>query len=194
MKHVLFLIGVSFLLLCCSASAESKNQVEKRAEEIATAWSQQRYEESWKTKIIPEYIHSDTNDSGMQSRYPDFLQEIDLSGGIFLFSKMTIGNIKEGRSPFILQGIQDVVCVEIIYTVIAEVGEVTTVYAEAKTRSKYFVMAIDKVDNKWKYVDSYPYKAYFYSVPYFFKRWEKISGKGSINNIDQILKQLKIFE
>lgn len=194
MKHGLFLIGVCFLIFSCSAFAESKNQTVKRAEEFATAWSQQRFESTWKTKIIPEYIHPDANDSGIKSRYPDFLQEIDLSSGIFLFSKMTIGNIKEGKSPFILQGKQDVVCVEIIYRIIADVGEVTTVYTEPKTRSKYFVMAIDKIDNKWKYVDSYPYTAYFYTVPYFLKSWEKISGKESIKNIDQVFKQLKAFE
>lgn len=186
MKHNRILLAFFFTITLAGLEASPETEAARRAGELARLFATQSSEPQWLEKIIPEYWHPLGNDSGLPARYPDFIPDIDTTQGTFLFSQFVIGQVVSGTSPWILEGRETVYCVELIYSIVASVDTVVTIYDRPKKRSEYYVMAMDKRDAKWKFIQAYPYRAGFYEISYFLKSWEKILGKGSVKNIPEV--------
>jgi len=178
------------LFLCSSVVASPETDVSQRALDFSHAWATQREDPVWGSQIIPEYVHPQSSDSGLPSRYPRFLPKLSTAGGVYLFTKAQIGRVIGGTDPWILGGKETVYAVEILFTTVAQAKEHIIFFSKPENRSQFILMALDPQDNKWKHLNSYPYMAYFYEIPYFLKSWEKILGKGSVKNIPEVKQRL----
>ena len=76
---------------------------------------------------------------------------------------------------------------------VAPVEDRVSILQKQQVRSAFYAMCLDKKDHKWKFVQMYPYMAYFYEIPYFLKSWEKILGEGSVKNIPEVRQRLLDF-
>ena len=193
MKRYTVILLLGFIVSLVDALASPESEATKRAKEFADLFASQREEPAWMDSIIPEYWHPLGNDSGMPSRNPDFLPKIDTPRGNFLFTKSEVGRVLSGKSPWILGGKETVWCVEILFTTVARIENQIEILKSPQIISQFFVMALDKKDNKWKNLDSYPDRTNFYEIPYFLKSWEKILGKGSVKNIPEVRQRLLDF-
>ena len=107
-----------------------------------------------------------------------------------MITKLEAGRVLVGVSPWVLEGKQSVYCVALIFTVVAQVESKIILYKTPVIRSQYYCMALDKVDKKWKFIESYPYHASFYQIPYFLQASERIMGQGVVKNLPEVRQKL----
>jgi len=162
----------------------------ERALEFARLFGSSGYDRNWRTAVLPEYWHPEGNDSGLPPRPPEFLPTFPIESGLLLYTGLVSAREYTGKSRWLLSGRQEIRCVELIYTAVAEVDDVVTIFPRPRQVTKFYAMAIDPADAKWKFLESYPYGLTLFEVPYFLKAWERIKGKGSVKNIEEVRARL----
>lgn len=179
-----------FLLLFCLGLYAAPADPAERALVLAGLFGSSGYDRGWDEHVIPEYWHPEGNESGLPGRYPDFLPRYNRDPGIFLYSRLELGRVFSGTSPWILGGNQELRGVELLFTAVALVGDEVRLIEPPTVKRKFYVMAVDQRDGKWKFVDSFPYGSGFFEIPYFLKAWEKIRGRNSVKNIPEVREKL----
>jgi len=169
---------------------DSKSLAAKRALEFADLFGSQREEKSWEEIYLPEYWHPLGNESGLSGRPPSFMPKVAIEPGDYLYTKVSIGRITHGFTPWLLDGKQEIVLVELLFIAVARVEDRISIFEAPRQLSQFHAMAIDAADGRWKFVDAFPNTENFYQIPYFLKAWEKIKGRGSIKNIAEVRDRL----
>lgn len=187
-------LAISVLLTTCAlchlTGLDPQLVAAERALEFAELFGSKSSEPDWKERYLVDYWHPQANESGLPGRQPSFMPRLGTDPGDYLYTSVRVGSVRLGRTPWMLGGSQDVVMVELLFLAVAAVRDEVQLYPQPRELSQYFAMAVDSVDGKWKYVDSFPNTADFYQIPYFLKAWERIKGKGSVKNITEVRDQL----
>jgi len=163
----------------------------RRALEFAEALATKRWEPVFYNQIGPEYWHPQGNESGLPGRVPDFVPksiiDFEMDYRDYLATSIKTGRVFIGKSPWTMEGKKTIYCVELLYTVVAEITyEKIILYPAAKKMSDISAFCVDDSDGKLKFVEAYPFAVSFYRIPYFLEAWGKKFGKGSKINLDEV--------
>jgi len=186
------MLTVALLIISAGPSLAqgSESLAANRALEFANLFGSLSEEKSWKDLYLPEYWHPLGNESGLSGRPPSFMPSVATMPGDYLYTSVSIGRVMQGFTPWLLDGKEKIVLVELLFVAVAQVEDRVTIFESPKHLSQFYAMAIDHADGRWKYLDSFPNTEDFYQIPYFLKAWEKIKGKGSIKNIAEVRDRL----
>jgi len=164
MKYIFSTLCILILFNCNAQTISEKELVEQRALEFIRYGFVLSIQEYTDKKISQEYVHPESNDSGISYIYPEFVPEIKQQKGLYIINNINDVEILgsySGRSKYVLNNKQEIYFVQISYKTIAgysfdndKAGIVF--YQKPVIMKKYIIMAFDSSDNKWKYVDTLP--------------------------------------